>query len=80
MHRHDVEHEIERILVSIGPWTRAELHRVLSLPDEERAVEIGALYANLDLRILADVLIDLETKPTAREVILALLREPYGSS
>ena len=49
--------------------------RVLSLPDEKRAAAIGTFYADLRLRPLAELMMDLEASSGVRAVLMAELRE-----
>jgi hypothetical protein len=66
--------ELRLRLEALGPDARAELLRVLDLTSEERAEEIGRLYANVRLQTTAELLMDLEDDPAARAVAMAELR------
>lgn len=48
-------------LDALGPARRAELLRILTLPDFERADQIGAYYANPTTRTFAELRIDCDT-------------------
>ena len=61
-----MERELRDRLDDLGPAPREELLRVLTMPDEERALRIGKLYANPRSRTMAELLIDLEDDPAAR--------------
>ena len=70
-----VENELRKRLAVLGAEARAAVLRVLSLPDEKRAAAIGTLYADLRLRPLAELMIDLEASPGVRAVLVTELRE-----
>lgn len=54
---------------------RAEMLRVLTLPDDERARRIGELCADERSRGFAKALIDCEEDPAARATLVGMLRE-----
>ncbi|MGZ8650158.1 MAG: hypothetical protein ACXW08_16270 [Solirubrobacteraceae bacterium] len=62
-------------LEQLPPAARAELLRVLTLPDFDRADAIGAYY-NPATRQFAQLLIDAETDPALRAVLVGMLRGP----
>jgi hypothetical protein len=66
--------ELLRRLDALGPASRAELLRVLTLPDEERADLIGTLYARPRFRTMAELLIDLEEDLPGRAIVMAELK------
>jgi hypothetical protein len=78
----DLEH-LDRLLPerldALGPAPAAE-HRVLMLPDPERADRIGEFWGYPQSRAFADLLIDCEEEPAARAVVFGLLAEMERSS
>ncbi len=54
---------------------RPRLLRVLDLPDDERAAEIGELFQDGRLGSMAELLIDLTEEPVLRKLVAAQLRE-----
>jgi hypothetical protein len=70
----DLERDLHTKLDALPPAVRAELLRVLLLPDYERASEIGA-YWRTQARTFAELLIDCEESPHARGVVIGMLRE-----
>jgi hypothetical protein len=68
------ERELRRRLDALGPASRAELLRVLNLPDAERADLIGTLYARPRFRTMAELLIDLEEDLPGRAFVITELR------
>jgi hypothetical protein len=71
----DVERSLRERLDALGPAPRAELLRVLTLPDYDRAGRIGEFYGNPKTRTFAELLIDAEEEPALRAVLVGLLRE-----
>jgi hypothetical protein len=71
--------QLERVsrerLDALGPPPRAELLRVLMLPDFERPDRIGEFYRNPKTRTFAELLIDCEEDRTLRAVLVGMLRE-----
>jgi len=59
----DVERDLRDKLDAVGPAVRAELLRVLMLPDYERAGEVGA-YWRTEPTTLAELPIDCEETAT----------------
>jgi hypothetical protein len=59
----DLERLLRDRLDAIGPAPRAELLRVLMLPDHERASKIGEFYGDFRTQTFAQLLIDLEESP-----------------
>jgi hypothetical protein len=62
-------------IVSFPPELRPELVRILELPDDERAADLGTLFHDGRLWPLAELLIDLEDEPALRKLTAAELRE-----
>jgi hypothetical protein len=69
-----IERELRYRPDDLGPAPRAELLRVLTMTNEERALRIGKLYANPRSRTMAELLVDLEDDPAARGIVIAELR------
>jgi hypothetical protein len=68
----DVERQIRERLDALGPASRAELLRILMLPDYEWAGVIGQYWANPKTPTFAELLIDAEED---RAVLAGMLRE-----
>ena len=64
-----------RRLDALSARPRAELLRVLILPDLERADRIGEFWGNPETRTFAELLIDGEEDRTLRAVLVGMLRE-----
>jgi hypothetical protein len=71
----ELERRLRARLDALGPAPRAELLRVLTLPDFERADAIGSYWANPKTRTFAELLIDCEEDRTLRAVLVGMLRE-----
>lgn len=71
----EIERRFEEALALYPLAVRAEMLRVLTLPDEARARRIGELYADERSRSFAEVLIDCEEDPAARATLVGMLRE-----
>jgi hypothetical protein len=69
-----LERDLGERLDALGPAPRAELLRVLMLPDFDRAARIGEFYGNLKTRTLAELMIDAEQAPHLRAVLVEMLR------
>ena len=69
-----LERALRPKLDALGSAPRAELLRVLMLPDYERAGEIGA-YWRSETKTFAELLIDCEESPHTRGVVIGMLRE-----
>jgi hypothetical protein len=69
-----LERDLGERLDALGPGPRAELLRVLMLPDFDRAARIGEFYGNLKTRTLAELMIDAEQDPHLRAVLVEMLR------
>ena len=76
--RVDLE-QLERVvrerLDVLGPAPRAELLRVLMLPDFDRVDAIGSYWGNGKTRTFAELLISCEEDRTLRAVLVGILRE-----
>ena len=64
-----VARELRQRLDALGPAPRAELLRVLPLPDFDRADRIGKFWGYPEARTFAELLIDCEEKGTLRAVL-----------
>jgi len=73
-----LERVVRERLDVLGPAPRAELLRVLMLPDPDRATRIGGFYENPATRSFAELLIDCEEDRTLRAVLVGMLREEQG--
>jgi hypothetical protein len=71
----ELERRLRARLDALGPAPRAELLRVLTLPDFDRADRIGSYWANPKTRAFAELLIDCEEDRTLRAVLVGMLRE-----
>jgi hypothetical protein len=78
MRSDELERRIWERLDALGPAPRAELLRVLMLPDFERADAIGASWGNPKTRTFAELLIDCEEDRTLRAVLGTLRGEQRG--
>lgn len=54
----ELEHRLQEYIDALPPAARAELLRVLTLPDFDRADRIGEYYGNPKTRTFAELLID----------------------
>ena len=77
MRPNQLERRLRERLDALGPAPRAELLRVLTLPDFERADAIGSYWANPKTRTFAELLIDCEEDRTLRAVLVGMLREDW---
>jgi hypothetical protein len=68
------ERELRRRLDELDPDARADLLRVLELPDEDRADQIAPFFADPRLQTIGEFLIDLEEDPAARAFVTTELR------
>ena len=73
-----LDQRVHVALAFFSPWTRQELLRILELPDEERARQVGQLYQSGANPGLADLLMDLEEQPRFRKLVTAELRAMLG--
>jgi hypothetical protein len=71
----ELERRQQARLDALGPAPRAELLRVLMLPDLERADRIGEFWGNPKTRTFAEPLIDCEEDRVLRAVLVEMLRE-----
>jgi hypothetical protein len=71
----EYERLLQECLNAFGWAARAELLRVLILPDIERAARIGEFHRNPKTRVLAELLIDLEEDRAARALVVGMLRQ-----
>ncbi len=69
------ERQLQARLDALGPAPRAELLRVLTLPDLERAERIGEFWSYRQSRSFAELLIDCEEDRTLRAVLVGALRD-----
>ena len=73
--RHRRQRSEPERLDALGPAPRAELLRVLMLPDFERADRIGEFWGYPESRAFAELLIDCEEDRVLRAVLVGILRE-----
>jgi hypothetical protein len=71
----ELERRLRQRLDALGPAPRAELLRVLMLPDFERADRIGEFWRCPKTREFGELLVELEEDKAARAVVFGLLRE-----
>jgi hypothetical protein len=71
----ELERELLIRLDALGPAARAELLRVLMLPDFDRADVMGTYWGNPRMRTFSELLIDCEEDRTLRAVLVGMLRE-----
>ena len=71
----ELERRLRERLDALGPAPRAELLRVLMLPDFDRADRIGEFWGNPKTRTFAELLIDREEDRTLRAALVGMLRE-----
>jgi hypothetical protein len=71
----EYEQALRQQLDALGPAPRAELLRVLMLPDSERADRVGKFFATRETRSLAELLIDCEEDHATRALVVGMLRE-----
>jgi hypothetical protein len=71
----ELERQLRDRLEALGPAPRAELLRVLMLPEFDRADRIGEFWGNPKTRTFTELLIDCEEDRTLRAVLVGMLRE-----
>ena len=71
----EIDRELRQRLNALGPAPRAELLRVLMLPDYDRAGTIGEYHQDPRTRNFAELLIDAEEDKYLRVVLVGMLRE-----
>jgi hypothetical protein len=71
----EMEPGLRARLQALPPAARAELLRVLRLPDLDRVERIGEFWGHPETRTFGELLIDLEEDKAARAVIFGLLAE-----
>jgi len=72
---HELEALIQQRLDAMPKAARAELLRVLMLPDFERADRIGESWSYPQSRAFAELLIDAEEDRIVRALLVGMLRE-----
>lgn len=65
---------LERAVAALDPSVRAEMLRVITLPQPERAAEIGRRHSDPRTRNWAELLMDLEEDEFSRAAMIDLLR------
>ena len=75
MNFEEMEQAFRQRLEALPPAARAELLRVLRLPDLERAERIGEFWSYPQSRAFAELLIDCEEDRALRAVVVGMLRE-----
>lgn len=70
----DLEQRLRAAVDAFPAPVRAELLRILQLPEEERAQAIGELYRWGAVPKLAELLIDLEEERAAKALVLGATR------
>ena len=75
-----LEQRLRDHLDVLGPAPRAELLRVLMLPDLERAERLGEFWSYPESRTFAELLIDCEEDRALRAVLVGMLWEDDGQS
>jgi hypothetical protein len=78
MRSDQLERRIRQRLDALGPAPHAELLRVLTLPDFERAERIGEFWSYPQSRTFAELLIDCEEDRYLRAVLVGMLQESEG--
>jgi hypothetical protein len=71
----EIEGQLREVLDGMPKPVRAELLRILLLPDFDRASAIGDLWAHPRTRGLAELLIDAEEDRPTRALLVTMLRE-----
>jgi hypothetical protein len=75
-----LERRLRKRLDAVRPAPRAELLRVLMLPDFERSAAIGELWSYPAARVLAELLSECEEDRAKRALVVGMLgeRDRYG--
>ena len=71
----ELERQLRERLDALGPAPRADLLRVLIVPELDRAEAIGSYWGNPKTRTFAELLIDCEEDRTLRAVLVGMRRE-----